>query len=147
MINRRFLPFALVVAVVVAGLSFRCAKAGGGASTPYVIKPRLVKATDGAVQASVAIEVAPGWHWNPDYPFSLAVNEAQGVALGKTKFAAPDVRVAGDGASATVDLGSLGKVEAGARMKGLINFGVCDAKVCQFCRKCEVEWTSDAIAP
>lgn len=145
--RHRFSLAALAVLVALAGLSFRCAKAGGGSSAPYVIKPRLVKATDGAGQASVAIEVAPGWHWNPDYPFSLDVQQVEGVALDKTKFSTPDVKIAGDGASATVPMTLTGKVEPGARMKGLINFGVCDSKVCQFCRKCEVEWTSEAGAP
>ena len=95
----------------------------------------------------MVIEVAPGWHWNAEYPFSMAVQEQQGTDLGKTQFGATDVQVARDGASAAIPMGVTGKIQPGARMKGVVNFGVCDAKVCSFCRKCVVEWTADGAAP
>ncbi len=143
-------PIPLLVAllgVAAAGLSARCARAEGSTGAPYTIKPRLVRSADGTGQATVAIQVAPGWHWNADYPFSLEVGESRGATLAKSKFGGGDVKVADGGASATVSLGATGKTEPDAHLKGLINFGVCDAKVCQFCRKCAVEWTVEAGTP
>jgi hypothetical protein len=139
----------LALAVLVSGtLACKGAEAGAGdAKDPFVVKAALEKSPDGTGRATVAIQVAAGWHWNAEYPFKLVVNEQQGTALAKTAFAGGDVKVAGDGGAAQIDLGGTGPLAGDARMKGVINFGVCEAKVCRFCRNCAVEWTTAGSAP
>jgi hypothetical protein len=143
----RFAPVLVLVFLTVGGLSCRCAKAGGGSKDPYVVKPSLQKTDSGMGKASVLIEVADGWHWNAEFPFSMQVQEQKGTDLGKTQYGVADVQVARGGTSATVNMGVTGKIEAGARMKGIVSFGVCDEKVCSFCRKCAIEWTVGGAAP
>jgi len=137
-----------LVTLILGALACRGAQAGSGdGKDPYVVTATLSKASDGTGHATVAVQVAKGWHWNAEYPFKLTVQEQQGTALAKTAFTPADVKVAGDGTSATVDLGTTGSLVEGARMKGVINFGVCEAKVCRFCRNCAVLWTVGGGTP
>lgn len=144
----RFITIFGLVTLILGAFACRGVQAGGGdGKDPYVVRPTLAKSSDGTGHATVAVQVARGWHWNAEYPFKLTVQEQQGTTLAKTAFTPADVKVASDGTSATVDLGPTGSLADGARMKGVINFGVCEAKVCRFCRNCAVEWTVGGGTP